>query len=203
MRPMRIAHISDLHLSAEHHRKHVRYAKRLIAYAQDQEVDHFVITGDIAANAEKKDFELARHMLRAQGLLDPKKLTLVIGNHDIFGGVHVPEDVLSFPKRCKHVDYGEKVELFRHTFREAFDKCVAGHPDRLFPFAKILGNLMLVGINSVARYSKLGNPIGSNGEVDESEFDRIEMMLSSPLFREKRKIVLIHHHFAKQEPASV
>ena len=199
MRPYRIAHISDLHISAVHHRKNLRRAKTLLMYARQAGVDHIVVTGDIAADADKKDFELARHLFRSLGLLDSSKMSMVIGNHDIFGGVHIAEDVLDFPKRCKHTDYREKVEQFRHSFREAFEKCIGAHSHRLFPFAKMLGDLMIIGINSVARYSKLRNPVGSNGEVEDSEFDALESMLASTLFKDKRKIVLIHHHFSRRE----
>jgi 3',5'-cyclic AMP phosphodiesterase CpdA len=197
MQTYRIAHISDLHLSAEHHRKHVRHTKKIIDCALRNGADHIVITGDISANAGKRDLELARQLFRSLGLLDASRLSLVIGNHDVFGGVHIAEDVLDFPKRCKRVDYDDKVEQFHHTFREVFEKCLTGRSHRLFPFAKVVGDIMLVGINSVARYSRLGNPVGSNGEVEESEFASLENMLASRLFRDRRKVVMIHHHFSR------
>ena len=80
-----IAHISDLHLSAEHKRFNLRRARRLLEEIGRRRVDHVVVTGDIAADADRREFEIARGLFRNSGLLDPAKLSLVIGNHDVFG----------------------------------------------------------------------------------------------------------------------
>lgn len=66
------------------------------------------------------------------------------------------------------------------------------------PFAKMIGGMMIVSMNSVARYSKLRDPVGSNGWIGDGQFARADEVLSSPLFKHKKKIVLIHHHFHKQ-----
>ncbi len=194
---MTVAHISDLHLSPEHRRKNIRATKRLLEYIGTLGVDHLVITGDIVATAGKQDFQLARAILKSSGWLDSKALSIVIGNHDIFGGVHHAEDILTFPKHCKQTDYKAKVMEFHDYFHEAFDKCLLGSQSSVFPYGKVIGDVVFVGMNSVAEYSKLGNPIGSNGEVSEGEFKRTQKILSSDLLTRKRKIVLIHHHFYK------
>ena len=194
----RIAHISDLHLSPEHRRKNIRATKRLLEYIGTLGVDHLVITGDIVANAEKQDFQLARSILKSSGWLDSKALSIVIGNHDVFGGVHHAEDILTFPKHCKHADYKAKVSEFYDYFHEAFDTCLHGSQSSVFPYGKVIGDVVLVGMNSVAGYSRLGNPIGSNGEVSEAEMKKTAKILSSDLLMRKRKIILIHHHFYKR-----
>jgi 3',5'-cyclic AMP phosphodiesterase CpdA len=199
MRTVKIAHISDLHLNVEHRRVNIRNARRLIEFAQRQGADHIVITGDIGANAQRGDFEIARKTFDRYGLLDTAKLSLVIGNHDIYGGVHVAEDILSFPRRCRTTDYREKVKEFRHCFREAFEDCFFPEGEKPFPFGKMIGNVLLVGVNSIARHSGVRNPIGSNGEVDDQQMRGLEEILTSPLFKGTRKIVLIHHHFSKSE----
>jgi 3',5'-cyclic AMP phosphodiesterase CpdA len=159
-----------------------------------------VITGDIAANAEKRDLRLARTLLKGYGLLDSHALSVVIGNHDIFGGVHHPEDIFTFPKSCRQTNYKGKVRNFCESFRESFDRCLFESESSMFPYAKVLGDLVLVGINSVAEYSKLGNPFGSNGEVSDREFEQTGKILNSPMLRGRRKIVLIHHHFCTYAP---
>lgn len=193
-----IAHISDLHLSPEHRRKNIRATKRLLEHIGTLGVDHIVITGDIAANAEKADLRLARAVLKSLGWLDSKSLSVVIGNHDIYGGVHHAEDILTFPKHCKHTDYKKKVSEFYEHFHEAFDNCLHGSQSSVFPYAKVIGDVVIVGMNSVAGYSRLGNPVGSNGEVSEAELKKTAKILSSDLLTQKRKIVLIHHHFSKR-----
>lgn len=199
---MKIAHISDLHLSPEYRRSNIASTKRLLDHIGTLDVDHLVITGDIAANAEKRDFQLARSILKSSGWLASKSLSLVIGNHDIFGGVHHAEDIFTFPKRCKQTDYKGKVLQFYDYFHEAFDKCLHGSESSVFPYGKVIGDVVLVGMNSIAEYSKLGNPIGSNGEINQDAFKKTKHMLSSPLLSRKRKLVLIHHHFYRQASGS-
>jgi len=192
-----IAHIADLHLSAEHRRFNLRRARRLLEEIGRRRVDHVVVTGDIAADAEGREFEIARGLFRNSGLLDPAKLSLVVGNHDVFGGVHMPEDILTFPRRCRQTDYAAQVEEFRAHFREAFEKSLYASYSKPFPYAKVLGNVVFFGVNSVARYSAVKNPVGSNGEVGDGQFKRLRHLLEAPQLRGKQKIVLIHHHFHK------
>lgn len=192
---MTIAHVSDLHLSREHKRYNLRRARRLLEAVVRQNVDHVVITGDIAADADRSDFEAARKLFSSMGLLDPRRLSVVIGNHDIFGGVHRAEDILTFPRRCRDTDFGAKAEEFREYFHEAFSKCLFGAPSGPFPYAKILGDTVLIGLNSVAHYSRIKNPVGSNGEIHDAQFRRTRQLFDAPELRSRRKIVLIHHHF--------
>ncbi|MFN0156543.1 MAG: metallophosphoesterase family protein, partial [Bacteroidota bacterium] len=161
-----------------------------------QGVDHVVITGDISADAVPGDFESARQLLSSYGLLDSRKLSLIIGNHDIYGGVHHAEDILSFPRRCKQTDYEAKVQEFRNWFPEAFEKCMFNE-GKVFPYAKVVGDIVFVGIDSNAHYSQLKNPLGSNGKVTDKDLQRVKGILSADMFRHKRRIVLIHHHFNK------
>ena len=201
MEPFRIAHIADLHLSAEHKRTNLRRARRLLEEIKRRRVDHVVVTGDIAADADGREFEIARRLFRNAGLLDPAKLSVVIGNHDVFGGVHRAEDILTFPRRVRQTDVERQVEEFRSSFKEAFDRCMFGAQGKAFPYAKVLGDVVLFGVNSVARHSGVKNPVGSNGEVGDGQFKRLRHLMEVPQLREKTKVVLIHHHFNKLSAA--
>jgi 3',5'-cyclic AMP phosphodiesterase CpdA len=192
-----IAHISDLHLSPEFKTANIRNARRVLEYILQRQVDHIVLTGDVAANAEDRDFLLARDILGSYGLLDSAKLTVVVGNHDIYGGVHIAEDILNFPGRCRITDYERKLHRFREYFHETFEQTHFVSGTRDCPFAKTFGDVVLIGINSVRRYSPFSNPIGSNGYVDDQQQRLLRQLLSDPLYRNKRKIALIHHHFNK------
>jgi 3',5'-cyclic AMP phosphodiesterase CpdA len=195
-----IAHLADFHLSSEHKRFNLRRARRLLDSVAELGVEHVVITGDIAADADRRDFEIARRLLKNRGLLEPHKLSVVIGNHDVFGGVHSADDIPTFPQRCKHTDYRKRIEEFREYFHEAFGRCLYGSTASAFPFAKVLGPIVLVGVNSVAKYSRVKNPLGSNGEVDDEQFKRLRHLLHAAPLEMKKKVVLIHHHFNKIAP---
>jgi 3',5'-cyclic AMP phosphodiesterase CpdA len=199
MTPITIAHISDLHLSAEHRRNHIRRTKRALEYIRSLDVDHIVVTGDITANGEPADYRIARSIFASADLLDSRKLTVTIGNHDVFGGVHTAEDVLKFPKHCEATDDKAKVREFGYAFRETFESTLRPSEKRFFPFAKIVGDTALIGVNTVAEYSRFKNPVGSNGSVDDRSFEQLTELLESPLLHTKRKIVVLHHHFSKMQ----
>lgn len=193
--PFTIAHISDLHLSAEHKRGHIRRTRRALNYINSLGVDHLIITGDITADGSTADYRVARSVLASAGVLTPSRLTVTVGNHDIFGGVHTAEDVLSFPGRCAETDTKAKLKEFGAAFEETFRGTVMPSEKRIFPFVKILGDVAVVAVNTIAPYSKFKNPLGSNGSVDDRSFEALEGLLDSAPVRSRRKIVALHHHF--------
>ena len=192
---MIFAHISDLHISLDYQRHTIRKTRWLLEHILRLGVDHIIISGDITADAKQKEFDVARKIFKSYGLLDFRKLSIVIGNHDVFGGVHAAEDIFAFPRRCKTTDYEARIHRFAEAFHETFEKTVGQGAS--FPYGKQLGDFLLVGMNSVAKYSRLGNPVGSNGEVGDRQFRHAQALLTADIFRAKRKIVLIHHHFSK------
>ena len=194
-----IAHISDLHLSPEFRRQNIRHAKRLFEYIAARDVDHLVITGDIAADARPKDFEIARSILSSFGFLDPRKTTIIPGNHDIYGGVHTAEDVLEFPSRCRRTDLQRSLDQFARHFKELFEGCRFDGPGISYPFLKEVGPVVLLGMNSIPPYSVVKNPVGSNGRVSRGQIDAARKLLKLHPKDSKSRIVLIHHHFNKPD----
>jgi 3',5'-cyclic AMP phosphodiesterase CpdA len=197
MTPLTIAHLSDFHLSAEHRRNNIRKTRRALEYVKSLNVDHIIVTGDITANGHPADYRIARSLFASSGLLDSRKLTVTVGNHDVFGGVHTAEDVLAFPNHCKATDYKAKVQEFGSAFQETFDHTLRQSEKRFFPFTKVIGDVAIIGVNTVAEYSRFKNPIGSNGEVDDKSFEQLVEHLESPLIRTKRRVVALHHHFCR------
>lgn len=195
---MRIAHISDLHISASHKRTNIRNTKYLLNYIANNNYDHLIITGDVTDNATRKDFEITRNLLDKAGLLDNDKLTMVIGNHDIFGGVQKPEEIFSFPKKCLDTNYKQKVIDFHTDFIETFWNTYHPFDGEPFPFAKDLGNVILIGLNSVDHYSKMKNPFASNGRISKKQYEGLEKIFSLEEHKNKTKIVCVHHHLYKE-----
>jgi len=196
---MRIAHISDLHLNPDYFPERTEALYHILEKCRSLAVDHIVITGDITNQAKPKEFEHARTILKEFDLLDPAKLTVTIGNHDIYGGPYHAEDVLSFPGFCKGTDYDSKVKEFYSTFRESFEDCKYVSGTSVFPFVKIIRDVAFVGINSVAQWSSLKNPIGSNGDIGKHQYHQLKKIFASEILKGKTILVLIHHHFNKIE----
>lgn len=192
---MRIAHISDLHLCIKHKKENISKIKKLIQHALDNGAQHFVITGDISDNADEKDFVIFKEILKKFDLLNSDKTTIVIGNHDIFGGPQTAQDVLNFPTKCMNTNYNEKVAKFIDNFKELFENTIRPPDELFFPFAKEFKNVLLVGLNSNAEYSRFKNPFASNGHVSKIQRQFLKTILTKNEFKEKVKIILTHHHF--------
>jgi len=197
---LKIAHVSDAHINQRFHSTHLGRLKKVLLHAlEDQQADHIIFTGDITSNADKRDIEACRRLFEELGILRADMLSLVIGNHDIFGGPHLAEDLLAFPGRCSNRNYDSYVRGFYEAFEETF----VGNDGPLqspFPYAKILGNTALLGLNSVARHSALKNPVGSNGAIAEAELKEFAHLLKQKEIRAAdHRIVMLHHHLFRRK----
>src|ERR1051325_3997206 len=161
---MRIAHLSDPHINLKYHPQHLPRLRRILENALANGADHIVISGDITSNADIRDLKTARRLFESLGILKSSKLTIVPGNHDIYGGPQTAEDVLSFPERCRTTNTGERLAIFQENFAELFSDCI--RLDGLaYPFLKRQKDVAILGLNTNAEYSLIGNPVGSNGEL--------------------------------------
>ncbi len=194
---MRIIHISDLHLCQTFKKNNISKLKRLIKHISDMEIDHLVITGDISDNSNEKDYLVLKKILQTFNLYSSEKTTIIPGNHDIFGGVQLAEDILKFPVKCKTVNFKEKLDTFVNSFKELYANTYFPNESEYFPFAKPVEDLILVGMNTTDKYSKLKNPFASNGKVHKDQLMGLVDILSAKSFENYIKIVLSHHHFYK------
>jgi 3',5'-cyclic AMP phosphodiesterase CpdA len=199
---MKIAHISDLHICFNYKRNNLSRIKRLIKQIASSGVDHLVVTGDISDNSREEDFLWFRKILKENDLLSAERTSIVIGNHDIFGGVQTAADIINFPSRCVRVDFKDKVRKFVNYYEELFENTFSPSNKSVFPYVKDLGEVAIIGINSVDKYSKLRNPFASNGYVSKEQIGEIQKIFDLQELSGKIKLVLIHHHFYKNNISS-
>jgi len=192
---MTFAHLSDLHINDKYYPERSELLHDTLRQCRDRSVDHLVITGDLSHLGRPDELEHCASILREHGYWNSERLTVTIGNHDIYGGPYYAEDVLTFPGVCRQTDYDAKVKKFHEIFLPSFETALQGAGARLFPFVKLIGDCALIGINTVARWSGLKNPLGSNGDVDAEQFDRLERILNDSRLQGRRIILLAHHHF--------
>lgn len=192
---MKIAHLSDLHVCIKNKAENLEHTERLINFALEKGADHLVITGDLTNMAETKDFLAIRDLFARYDLLDSNKLSLVIGNHDIFGGVYLAEDILTFPQNCQMLDFGKKVIEFKNYFFEVFENIYTPVKDMIYPYAKKIGNIVLVGLNSCTHYSWWKNPFASRGDVEKQQIEGVRNIFKNNMFKHSPKIVMLHHYF--------
>lgn len=195
---MRIIHISDLHISKDFKRQNIKKFKELLNYLTTISFDHIVITGDLSDNAQNQDYKIIRQILKNHDLLDSKKVSIIIGNHDIFGGVQSATDIIHFPRKCRVVDYELQVSNFITHFEELFTDCQFASSNKFFPYYKNLGEIGIIGINSIAHYSKVGNPIAATGKVYSDQLDDVQKIIKQYSTENQTRLALIHHHFYKK-----
>jgi Icc protein len=194
-RDFRLVHISDPHLSRQFYREHLKSFKLLLKSILAAGCDHLVITGDIVSTGEEEDYFLAREILGTLDLLDSARLTVVPGNHDIFGGPHRAVDVLSFPQYIRNVDYSRHLELFQIVFGETLENVVSYGRDSIFPFVKKVGPYSIIGLNSIPPWSLRRNPLGTNGKLNEDQREALLRMHKEGQLDRTIPLAAIHHHF--------
>ena len=195
---MKIAHLSDIHFTTFFKNSDLYKFESLLQYCNTGRIDHLIITGDLVENPDKYDFELLRNVLKQNGFLNSDRLSLVIGNHDIFGGVVTVEDLLNFTDNCEKINYNLRIMEFYNYFKESFKHCSYISPINIFPYAKIIDDVLIVGLNSVAEYSKTKNIFASNGEISSNQLNEMTGIFNM-YGRCKIKLVLIHHHFQESK----
>lgn len=190
----RIGHISDTHISRQYYREHIKSLKLLLREMLREGVDHIVVSGDIVSTADEDDYYLAREIFASAKLLSAEKLTVVPGNHDIFGGPHRAVDILSFPQHIHNVDYVRAMTLFQQAFAETFKHVYCLSPSSIFPFVKIVDRFALIGLNSIPPWSFRKNILGTNGQLDEEQLEGLCRLIDNGLHN-KIPVAVLHHHF--------
>jgi len=192
---MFIVHLSDLHLCRKNRPQNLDHTRRLLEYGLKNGGEHFVITGDITQDSNPDDFLDLRNLLQEYGLLRSNRVSLVIGNHDIYGGVYLASDIAKFPDRCKTTNYSEKVKAFKDYFFEAFDGTLFPPLNEGMVYAKCLSGVLFVSFNSNDRYSLLKNPFSAAGNVTKDQLKDLKRIFELDVYKDCVKILLTHHHF--------
>ena len=80
---VKIAHISDLHISGMQDRRQLDCLSRLFDHFNTAGYDHLVISGDLSNSASSGDWKIIRNKLESHGFYHWDKTTLIPGNHDL------------------------------------------------------------------------------------------------------------------------
>lgn len=185
----KIAHISDLHISYKDEDGNGKKLVELLNDIKEKNCDHIFITGDLVENPEEQDLHYVKEILAKFDLIDAEKLSIVPGNHDIFGGAYKEGlGAINFPLRCRDTDYEENLEQFIDIFKETFPE------NQNYPYIKNVSNISIISLNTVQRWSADDNPEGSNGYVETEDFLKLKKLLKNNETSNKNRIVILHHH---------
>jgi 3',5'-cyclic AMP phosphodiesterase CpdA len=195
---MRIAHFSDLHLlslegvparrflnkrftgwvnlrlkrGSIHRAAYVRAIAREIARL---DVEHVIITGDLTNLALESEYELVREVLERDLGLEPSRVTIVPGNHDLY--TRGALDSRRFERYLGPYLVSDLPEL-------AVD--VSG---ARFPVVKLRGDVAIVALSSAVPRP----PLVAAGELGGEQLAALARILSSPEIHGKTVVVAVHH----------
>jgi 3',5'-cyclic AMP phosphodiesterase CpdA len=195
---MRIAHLSDLHVSspqgvdprrllgkrvtgyanwrlrrsAMHRSEYVRLLAEEIAR---QGVDHVVVTGDVTNLALEQEFDLARETLRASLGGDASRVSIVPGNHDLYTAG------------------AERDRRFATRFADYMASDVpslrVSVPGGMFPFVRLRGPVAIIGLSSaVAR-----PPMVASGALGRAQIHALARVLDHEAVRARTPVIALHH----------
>lgn len=195
---MRVAHFSDLHLlsldgvpaarflnkrlsgwlnlrikrGSIHRADYVRAVAREIAA---RAVDHVVVTGDLTNLALETEFELTRELLEKDLGLDPSRITVVPGNHDLYTRGSMTSR--RFARFCGAWMQSDLPELAVDT---------AAGP---FPIVKLRGSIAVVALSSAV--PRL--PLVAAGELGAAQLGALRRVLAHPQVSSRTLVLALHH----------
>lgn len=195
---MRVAHFSDLHVLAlegvsrsrffnkrftglvnlrlerehKHRPAHVRAVARAIARAK---VDHVVITGDLTNLALEQEFEAVKRLLEEDLGLEPKHVTIVPGNHDLY-----TRGSMRDRRFCR---------FFAPYLESDLPDLAADLALGRFPIVKLRGPLAVIGMSSAV--PRL--PLVASGELGLRQIEALQRILAHDEVRRRTPILALHH----------
>lgn len=195
---MRIAHFSDLHLlslegaslrrflnkrltgwvNLRLKREHVHRASYVRAIAREiatARVDHVVVTGDLTNLSLESEFQLARRVLLDDLGMDPARVTVVPGNHDVY---------------TRGAMTARRFETYFADWlvSDLPELAVESHGAR-FPIVKLRGNVAIVALSSAV--PRL--PLVAAGEIGRAQLEALARLLQHPAVAARTLVLALHH----------
>jgi 3',5'-cyclic-AMP phosphodiesterase len=196
---VKIAHISDLHVSGKQDRRQLSDLDRLFDHFNIAGFDHLVISGDLSNRANLDDWRIVREKLEIHGLYHWDKTTVIAGNHDLIN----LEEEMRFYNALNPLPLLRKKTFDRKMaeFVAYFQKLITGEElgDNAFPFIKIINypavKIAFVALNSVYPWYPADNPLGARGVITPGQLRALSHENVLAPLRECFVIGLCHHAY--------
>jgi 3',5'-cyclic AMP phosphodiesterase CpdA len=195
---MKIAHLSDLHLFSIDGVPPWRFLnKRLTGYAnlrlkrgnkhraayvraiakeiRRRAVDHVVVTGDLTNLALEPEYELARALIKDELGLDPSRVTVVPGNHDVY-----TRGALSSRRFEKYFGPWQESDLPELAVDVGLGR---------FPIVKLRGPVAFIALSSAV--PRL--PLVAAGEIGQAQLQALARVLRHPEVTSRAVVLALHH----------
>jgi 3',5'-cyclic AMP phosphodiesterase CpdA len=141
-----LAHLSDLHLRDENDA--VEFGSQLDCIVA-RTADHLIISGDLLDRWQPRLLDIALDALSARDLLQPHRLTLIHGNHDLASSGGHPRARADLWRLA--LRFWDPPPLIRLRRRRFYQRVSQRAPDvaREPPFSKVVKNFRLAMIDTV------------------------------------------------------
>lgn len=203
---MKLAHISDIHLDSLRYPKCLYEIDQLVKRIFDHDYDHLVLTGDIVDVANFNDLYALRDIFDKNNVLHWERISIVPGNHDIFGKYEFSGNGLSATATRAASSRGLGFTKKLHEFCDIFRKTITEDAEipNYFPFVKILNKnsveVAIISFSSVLEWSFRRNPVGSRGYIHAEQRHALLQTEVQNMLRNKFSVALLHHAFRIIEP---
>ncbi|TLU81649.1 MAG: metallophosphoesterase [Chlorobium sp.] len=196
---IKIAHISDLHLSGIKDRRQLGDFDRLLVHFKATGCDHLVISGDLSNNADQEDWRIVRAKLELHGFYRWDKTTVIAGNHDLIN----LEEEMRFYNALNPLPLVRK-KVFDRRLKEFclfFQELITGEKqgEKSFPFIKIIKypslRIAFTALNSVYPWYPAENPLGARGMVSPGQLRALGKENVTASLKECFVIGLCHHAY--------
>ncbi|HEU4411051.1 MAG TPA: metallophosphoesterase [Polyangiaceae bacterium] len=195
---MIVAHLSDLHLLGEGEvapwryfnkrltglvnlkwRRHAVHkpdvARALARELRTRAVEHVVVTGDLSNLALEREFEAARTFFENDLGLDPGRVSVIPGNHDLYTQGSARS--------------GRFARYFGPYLEGDLEGVAVRHPAGPFPYVRLRGPLAIIGLATALPRP----PMFASGALGREQLRALERVLSLGPVRERLPLLLQHH----------
>jgi 3',5'-cyclic AMP phosphodiesterase CpdA len=195
---MRIAHFSDLHLlSLEGVRPHrflnkrftgwlnlrlkrgsihrSAYVRAIAGEVARLDVEHVIVTGDLTNLALEVEYELVRDLFERDLHLDPSRVTVVPGNHDLY---------------TRGALVSRRFERYLGPFLKSdLPELGVDVGGARFPVVKLRGEVAIVALSSAVPRP----PFVAAGELGDAQLAALARVLAHPEVARRTVVVALHH----------
>ncbi len=203
---MKIAHISDIHLDSQRNPHCLEEIEELIQRIFNSGYDHLVVTGDVVDVANYDDLYGLRDIFKRNGVLNWERVTIIPGNHDIFGKYEFSSNGVGATALRALQSTGFNFTKKLHEFCDIFHETITDEPEitMYFPFVKVLSGgrngIALLSFSSVLEWSMRHNPVGSRGYIHAEQRQAVMQKEVLEVLNGRFTIALFHHAYRIFEP---
>jgi 3',5'-cyclic-AMP phosphodiesterase len=196
---VKIAHLSDLHISGRQDRQQLEKLDRMLEHINHEGFDHLVVSGDLSNSANPADWNIVKEKLVRHGRYHWERCTVIAGNHDM---INLEEELRFYNALnpllvLRKKAFDRKLAEFCRFFKELITGEEGG--DAAFPFIKIINypsvKLAITAFNSAFPWYPADNPLGARGVISSGQLRAFTQPDVLSTLKECFVVGLCHHAY--------